>query len=238
VNNNLRIGSYLDQRLNVNNVTGVHLNNGSPGFGGFGVWSQHAEGYGTQIRVAAGYDDKDMTITRQVIESSEAGTGKTNLTSFGASIVASYAMWMPGDITFSPYAGLRYTKVKAGAYAEATSDSVANPLTYSALTQNVTTALVGAKWTTRITDNAIAYASLGIEQDLKNNGGTYTATGVDGLTSIAFNPDISRTRRTASIGSYYNLGDTQRIGANLAWSEQAFTSIDSTSLMVTYTAGF
>jgi hypothetical protein len=238
VNNNLRVGAYLDQTLNVNETTGVHLNNGSPGFGGFGVWNEHVDGYGAQVRVAAGYDDKDMTVTRQVIESSEAGTGKTNLTSYGASIVASYAMWMPGDITFSPYAGIRHTKVKAGAYTEATTDVVTAPLTYSALSQNVTTALVGAKWTTRITDNAIAYASLGVEQDLKNNGGTYTATGVDGLTSIAFNPDISRTRCTASIGSYYNLGDRQRIGANLAWSEQAFTSIDATSLMVTYTAGF
>jgi hypothetical protein len=236
VNNNLRVGAYLDQTLNANEATGVHLNNGSPGFGGFGVWNQHVDGYGAQVRVAAGYDDKDMTVTRQVIELSEAGTGKTNLTSYGASIVASYAMWMPGDITFSPYGGIRHTKVKAGAYTE--TDVVTAPLTYNALTQNVTTALVGAKWTTRITDRAIAYASLGVEQDLKNNGGTYTATGVDGLTSIAFNPDINRTRRTASIGSYYNLGDRQRIGANLAWSEQAFTSIDATSLMVTYTAGF
>lgn len=236
VNNNLRVGAYLDQTLNVNEATGVHLNNGSPGFGGFGVWNQHVDGYGAQVRVAAGYDDKDMTVTRQVIESSEAGTGQTNLTSYGASIVASYAMWMPGDITFSPYAGIRHTKVKAGAYTE--TDVVTAPLTYSALTQNVTTALVGAKWTTRITNKAIAYAGLGVEQDLKNNGGTYSATGVDGLTSIAFNPDISLTRRTASIGSYYNLGERQRIGANLAWSEQAFTSIDATSLMVTYTAGF
>ena len=236
VNDAIRIGGYLDQTLNINNNAIVHLNNASPAFGVFAVWNEHVDGYGAQLRVAAGYDDKDMTITRQVIGSSEAGTGKTNLTSYGASVVGSYVMLMPGDITFSPYAGLRYTKVKAGAYAE--SDSVADPLTYTALTKNETTALIGAKWSTRITDNAIAYASLGIEQDLKNNGGTYSATGVDGLTSIAFNPDISRTRRTASIGSYYNLGDTQRIGANLAWSEQAFTSIDATSLMVTYTAGF
>ena len=174
-----------------------------------------------------------MTVTRQVIDSSEAGTGKTNLTSYGASIVGSYAMWMPGDITFSPYAGLRYTKVKAGGYTEATSDSVTTPLTYSALAQNVTTALVGAKWTTHITDNAIAYASLGIEQDLKSNGGTYTATGLGGLAPIAFNSETNCTRRTASIGSYYNFGNRQRVGANLAWSEQAFTSNNSTSLMVT-----
>ena len=238
VSNYMRIGAYLDQTLNVNSATGVHLNNGSPAFGGFGVWNENVDGYGAQVRVAAGYSDKDMTVTRQVIDTSEAGTGKTNLTSYGASIVGSYAMWMPGDITFSPYAGLRYTKVKAGGYTEATSDSVTTPLTYSALSQNVTTALVGAKWTTHITDNAIAYASLGIEQDLKSNGGTYTATGLDGVTPIAFNSSTNRTRRTASVGSYYNLGHRQRVGANIAWSEQPFTSNSSTSLMVTYTASF
>jgi len=240
VNDNVRIGAYLDQNLNTSNVTGVHLNNGSPAFGAFAVWNANADGLGTQIRVAAGYADKDLTVTRSAVQTSEAGSGTTSLKSYGASAIASYAMAMPGDFIFSPYAGIRYTKVSADAYTEATSSSVTDPLTYTALTQNATTALVGTKWTRRIAENAIAYASIGLEQDLNNNGGTYTATSANivGLTPIAFNPNINHTRPTASIGSYVNLGDRQRVAANLVWSEEAFTTANATSLMITYMAGF
>ena len=240
VNDNVRIGAYLDQNLITSNVTGVHLNNGSPAFGAFAVWNANADGLGTQIRVAAGYADKDLTVTRSAVQTSEAGTGTTSLNSYGASAIASYAMAMPGDFIFSPYAGIRYTKVSADGYTEGTSSSVTDPLTYSALTQNATTALVGTKWTRRIAENAVAYASIGLEQDLNNNGGTYTATSANivGLTPIAFNPNINHSRPTASIGSYVNLGDRQRVAANLVWSEEAFTTANATSLMITYMAGF
>jgi len=240
VNDHVRIGAYLDQNLNTSNVTGLHLNNGSPAFGAFAVWNANADGLGTQLRVSAGYADKDLTVTRSAVQTSEAGSGTTSLNSYGASIVGSYAMAMPGDFIFSPYAGIRYTRVSADGYTEQANVNVTDPLTYSALTQNATTALVGTKWTRHIADNAVAYASIGLEQDLSNNGGTYSASSANiaGLTPIAFNPNINHTRPTASIGSYYNLGNTQRIAANLVWGEEAFTTANATSLMITYTAGF
>ena len=239
-NDNVRVGAYIDQNLNTSNATGVQLNNGAPAFGAFAVWNANADGLGTQVKVAAGYADKDLTVTRQAVQTSEAGTGTTSLNSYGASAIVSYAMAMPGDILFSPYAGLRYTKVSADGYTEATSVNVTAPLNYGALTQNATTAIVGTKWTRHIADNAVAYASIGLEQDLNNNGGTYTATSASivGLAPIVFNPNINRTRPTASIGSYLNLCDRQRIAANLVWSEQAFTANNATSLMVAYMAGF
>jgi Autotransporter beta-domain len=240
VNDHVRIGAYLDQNLNTSNVTGVHLNNGSPAFGAFAVWNANADGLGTQLRVSAGYADKDLTVTRSAVQTSEAGSGTTSLNSYGASAIASYAMAMPGDFIFSPYAGIRYTRVSADGYTEQANVNVTDPLTYSALTQDATTALIGTKWTRHIADNAVAYASIGLEQDLSNNGGTYSASSANiaGLTPITFNPNINHTRPTASIGSYYNLGNTQRIVANLVWSEEAFTTANATSLMITYTAGF
>jgi len=238
VNNNIRIGAYLDQNLNTYNNAGVHLNNGSPAFGAFAVWNANADRLGAQVRVAVGYADKDLTVTRQVIGTSEAGTGTTSLNSYGASAVASYAMAMSGNIIFSPYAGIRYTRVSAGGYTEATSTNVTTPLTFGALTQSATTAVIGAKWVKPISSKAVAYASLGLEQDLSNNGGSYNATGVAGLTPIAFNTNINHTRPAASIGSYFNLSARERIAATLVWSKEAFTTENATSLMLTYNAGF
>ena len=240
INNKFRVGAYLDQTASINTAAGVHLNNSSPAFGAFGVWNANANGLGTQIRVAAGYADRDITVTRQIFGSSEAGTGNSNLISQGASIVGSYAMEMPGDFVFSPYAGVRYTKFSSDGYTEDASSSVTSPLSYSSLTQNTTTAIAGAKWTKHTSDKVVISADLGLEQDLNNNSATYTATSVNisGLVPIALNPNINRTRPAASIGGYYNINSKQRIGASMAWSEQAFSSNNATSLMVTYTAGF
>jgi len=238
VDANTRVGAWVDQNLSASSATGVNLNNGNPMFGVFGVWNANQSGHGFEARLSAGYGDKDLTVTRQIVGTSEAGTGKTRLNTQGASAVVSYNFPVAADLTASPYLGVRYTRVNANAYTEASSTDVTAPLTYSALKQETTTALAGLKFSARMSPECGVFGSVGAELDTSNKGNNYSVTGVAGLTDIALNPDAKRLRGVASVGTYYDIDKTQRISLNAVYREEAFQRTNTLSTMATYTAGF
>jgi hypothetical protein len=236
-NAHVRIGGYLDQNLSTQDPRGISLDDSSPMAGVFGVWSQRNDGTGYEVKVAAGFSDKDLTVTRAVINTSEAGKGSTSFTAAALSATVSYGQQLGnGRWIAAPYLGLRYNKIKRNGYSE--DSEIDKPLTYADLSQETTTALAGLRFNGKFGDKINLMASAGIENDIAHNTGDYAAAGVAGLTPIAFNQNIRHVRPVASAGASYAIDKRQTVGMNLNYRQEAFNSTNSVSGMVTYQVGF
>jgi hypothetical protein len=234
----LRIGAYADQNLSVSNAgSTVSLGNSTPLIGLFGVWNQRIDGTGTEVKVSAAYGQKNTTVNRQIVGLSEAGTGSSNLNSQGAQITAKYGFAVAPEVLVSPYVGVRYTQNNMGGYTEGASSSITAPLTYSALNTNATTALAGVGASYRFIPKVTAFASAGVETDINTSNGTYSATGITGLTPVNFNPNPVKTRPTATLGAYYDIVKNQRIGITGIYRQESYQAISTTTVLATYTIG-
>ena len=234
---NIRIGGFLDQNVSNNTPNGIKVSNKNPLMGIFAVWNQNADGLGIQVKLANAYQDKDVSTTRDVIGTSEAGTGNTNLNTQSYVGELSYAFLTNQDkTTLRPYLALRQTTIKQDAYTET---GVANPLSYGSLKDRSTTALVGLKLNHALTPKATLTASLGLEQDLEHSVDQYSATSssISGLTSENFNDSIKRTRPVASAGAYYAVSKTQRISGDVYYQQLPFQSTGSTTAYFSYMIG-
>ncbi|WP_422669781.1 autotransporter outer membrane beta-barrel domain-containing protein [Candidatus Methylopumilus planktonicus] len=240
VNPNIRIGAYLDQNINISNPTGINISNNTPLMGLYAVWNKEQSGLGYQVRLANTYQDKDVTQTRTVFNTSEAGSGKSSLQSQSYLAELSYAFQYEDRTLVRPYFGLRYTHLKQKGYTEDTTDTVTDPLTVAALRDKGTTALLGLKINRSLTDKATLTAQLGFEQDLHHKVDQYSATDLNGseLTAIAFNSNIKRTRPVASIGAFYDVTKTQRASATINYQQTPFHSTGSTTAYFNYMIGF
>jgi hypothetical protein len=235
VNPNIRIGGFLDQSVNNNNPTGVHLSNSNPMMGAFAYWNQNPDGLGYQVKLANAYQDKDLTTTRDVIGISEAGRGTTSLTTQSYVGELSYAFMYKENTLVRPYFALRHTSIEQDAYTET---GVLAPLTYNALNDRTTSALMGVKFKHALTPKANLTGSLGLEQDLHHKTDQLTASGVSGLTSENFSGDIHRTRPVASIGATYDIAKTQRLSGEVLVQQLPFQSTAGATAYFNYMIGF
>ena len=237
---NYRIGAYADQNLSMNNAgSTVNLGNNTPLIGLFGAWNQKVDGTGAEIKVSAAYGQKNATVTRQVVGTSEPGSGGANLTSQGAQITAKYGFTVLKDMIVAPYAGVRYTQNNMGGYTEGTSATVTAPLTYSRLNTNATTALAGLGASYQLTPVTMLFASAGVESDTNTANGSYSATSpyIPGLTPINFNASPVKTRPTAMLGAYYDVVKNQRLGVTGIYRQEPYQGVSTTSVMATYKVG-
>jgi len=236
--NQIRLGAYFDQNLSASNPGGtVQLANNTPLMGIFGAWAQKSDGTGPEIKIAAAYGQKNTTITRQVVNNTEPGSGNSTLYSSGAQLSGKYGFAVTDNSNVAPYIGIRYAQNNMSGYTEGTSSSVQSPLSYQALNTSATTAIAGIGASHKITPKTVLFGSVGMEQDLVTNYSNYTASGINGLTPVNFNSSPVNTRATASLGASHQLEKNQWISINGSYRQAPYQSLNSTSVMVYYTIG-
>lgn len=238
VNSNVRVGGFVEQMTSNIKDGGVRLDNNAPDYGIFGVWQQNEDGVGLKARAAYRYGKKDLSIARQALGTAEAGYGKSDLSTQGVQITLSNGFRVHDQVLISPYAGIRYIKIKRDGYTEELTNAVTAPLTYDNLRQETTSALLGANLSIQLTPQVITSGSLGIEYDVGRKIDSYSATGVDNLDSIQFDRDAKRTRAVASFGLGYRIKQAQQVSAQVVYREEAYGEKSTTTAMLTYTAGF
>jgi uncharacterized protein with beta-barrel porin domain len=235
VSPNIRIGGFLDQSVNTHSPTGIDISNKHPMMGAFAYWNQNADGLGYQVKLANAYQDKDLSTTRDVIGTSEAGRGTTSLNSRSYVGELSYAFMYKENTLVRPYFALRHTTIEQDAYTET---GVTTPLTYSALNNRTTSALMGVKFKHALTPKTNLIGSLGVEQDLHNKTDRLTATGIAGLTSENLSGDLHRTRPVASIGATYDIAKSQRLSGEVLVQQLPFQSTAGATAYFNYMIGF
>ena len=239
VNPNIRIGGFLDQNINIHTSSSINIANKNPLMGLYAVWNKEANGLGYQVRLANTYQDKDVTTTRIAYGTSgEAGSGTATLNSQSLLAELSYAFQYQDKTLVRPYFGLRYTKLNRDSYTESSGAEYA--LTYNALNDRSTTALMGARVNYQVTPKTTLTANLGIEQDLHHKIDNFAASNNDigDLNQIAFNSNIKRSRPVASVGAFYDVTKAQRLSGTVTYQQLPFQSTGATSLYVNYMIGF
>jgi hypothetical protein len=237
-NQNSRYGGWIDQNLSASNPGGtVQMGNSTPMVGLFAVWHENESGTGFEGKLSAALGSKSLNITRPIVSSSQAGSGSTNLNTQGIQALIQYGFGITPKALISPYIGLRYAQNNMGGYTESTSATVTVPLTYQALNTSATTALAGLGASYGFIPQATVFASAGVETDTNTTNGSYSASGVVGLTPINFNANPVKTRPTATIGAYYDIEKNQRIGVTGIYRQEPYQAVSTTTVMATYTVG-
>jgi len=234
---NVRVGGFIDQNASSANAstTGISVDKTAM-YGVFGTWNQNPNLMGYEVRLATSRSEQNVSQTRHVIGTSEAGVGSASLKSQAVSGVVSYAMPVT-DSTWiaSPYAGVRKTKVTRGGYTE--TSAVTTPLTYSDLSQDITTALAGVRTHKKFSNNLSVMGSVGVEQNVGSSIRTLDASGVTGLTSTDFSANYAKTRPVASVGLSYSIAKDQSISLSAMYRKEAFQSSGSTTGLLMYQVG-
>lgn len=238
--NHFRLGGYLDRSYSTSSSGGLTISKGRPGVGVFGAWTQNADGSGVELRASFNTGKAGVQSVRTAVESAEAGTGKTDITSSGFQIEISRDYALNPRWSARPHLSYRRTTHTRAGYTEQLSDTVTAPLTYQGLKQSTETMAAGVTFSHAMSAQTRLSLTAGAEHELNHRVDNYQAANADigAIDPVDMRFNSRKIRPTVSLALNHTIDSTQRIGVSVTHRNGAFESGSSTSAFIQYTKGF
>ena len=237
VNDNLRLGAFLDNSISQKGYKDINLTNNIPLLGVMAVWNQNKNYEGLQLKAGNTYQSKDAEITRASVITSELAKGDTEIDTKSYIVEASYNYKMDTNVSLQPFVALRYMKTEMDGYTEKDASA---PVTYQKMDQDSFTALTGLKAQYQFSPKFSINGSLGLEHDISDNEAKLqgSISGISPFNASAISSDINKNRLIASVGADMIVFDNNRVGVKGAYQELKYKNEDATTFFVTYTLPF
>lgn len=239
IDTNLRIGGFIDERVDSNEVNGVQMESGLPMLGAFAAYSSGKDGTGLQARLSAAFEHGTAQISRMdILDPTAHVSGKADVDSFGVAQRLGWGFGLANKAVLTPYLGVRYTEAKRAAYTEDT-DNV--PFTYDAYGEHRTTGTLGADLNGDLSKNVTYRLGAGLDYDFSNCLDTFNAySDIEGLGSMTYvsTAEARDLRAFGLAGLGFNIDTTKTLTLDGNVSQMDYGSDLAYSLMAGYQMAF
>jgi len=231
----LRVAGFYHRNLSHNTPASFKLSDKTPMTGGLIVWNQKPNKLGYQLKLANAYQQKNATLTREVVGSSEEGKGQTVIEAESYVAELQYGYQFSTDTVMHPYFAARSAVIKQDAYTET---GLSSPLSFNEIKDKSTTVLLGLKFNTDLSPKLSLKGSLGVEHDIEHSVDKLAPTGISGLTTVSLTDSFNKTRPVVSLGFDYALKPNHRLSGILQYQELPYESKTESNAYLYYTIGF
>ena len=231
----LRVAAFYHSNLSHKTPASFTLSDKTPMTGGLVVWNQNPNHLGYQLKLANAYQQKNATLTREVVGSSEEGKGQTVIEAKSYVAELQYGYQFSDDTVLHPYFAARSAVIKQDAYTET---GLSSPLSFNEIKDKSTTVLLGLKFNTDLSHNLSLKGSLGVEHDIEHSIDKLAPTGISGLSTVSLTDSFNKTRPVVSLGFDYALKPNHRLSGILQYQELPYESKTESNAYLYYTIGF
>ena len=231
----LRVGAFYHSNLSHKTPASFKLSDKTPMTGGLIVWNQNPNKLGYQLKLANAQQQKNATLTREVVGSSEEGKGETVIEAKSYVAELQYGYQYGDNTVLRPYFAARSAVIKQDAYTET---GLGSPLTFNEIKDKSTTVLLGLKFNTDLNQKLSLRGSIGIEHDIEHSVDKLAPTGISGLSVVSLTDSFNKTRPVVSLGLDYAFKPNHRLSGTLQYQELPYESKTESNAYLYYTIGF